>query len=318
MTGRVKPVLYADDLFLQHQTGLHPESPERLCTVYSYLKQRGLWNRFERGTICAAPPDAVIAVHDREYVRNVRDYAEDGGGRIETDTVVSPESYNVAVRAAGSAVSAVNDVITGGHPSAVCLSRPPGHHARPAAAMGFCLLNNVAIAARHACRTLGLDRVLIVDWDVHHGNGTQEIFYSDERVCFFSVHRSPFYPGTGEREETGSGPGIGTIFNLPLAFGISRRDYIAAVNSQLEAAARACRPELVLVSAGFDAHGLDPIGSLGLATEDFIELTRAVAEVAGHYCQGRVVSLLEGGYNVDALAESVECHLRELLAQSAV
>jgi len=180
--------------------------------------------------------------------------------------------------------------------------------------MGFCLFNNVAVAAAHAMAEHEISRVLIIDWDVHHGNGTQAIFYDSARVVFFSVHRHPFYPGTGADNEIGTGDGLGTTFNLPLRFGISRREYIERFESMLHDAAARCRPELVLVSAGFDAHAADPIGSLGLETEDFETLSRDVLAVADQYCRGRLVSLLEGGYNLTALAESVECHVRTLLS----
>jgi len=178
--------------------------------------------------------------------------------------------------------------------------------------MGFCLFNNVAVAATHALGQHEVSRILIVDWDVHHGNGTQDIFYESEEVTFFSAHRYPFYPGTGAMDETGHGPGLGTTINLPLRFGISRRDFVDQFQLKLEQAATRCRPELILISAGFDAHAADPIGSLGLESEDFGLLTRLVTDIAAAHCQGKIVSLLEGGYNVDALAESVAAQLEVL------
>jgi len=181
--------------------------------------------------------------------------------------------------------------------------------------MGFCLFNNVAVAAAHALAVHDLDRVLIVDWDVHHGNGTQNIFYATDRVAFLSIHRFPFYPGSGAADETGTGAGLGATRNVPLPFGVSQEEYHAAFNAALEQIAAATRPQLILISAGFDAHALDPIGSLGLESHDFSSLTRQVVAAAKQFCDGRVVSLLEGGYNVDALAESVQCHLETLLAQ---
>jgi acetoin utilization deacetylase AcuC-like enzyme len=174
--------------------------------------------------------------------------------------------------------------------------------------MGFCLLNNVAIAAAHARAAHRLDLVLIVDWDVHHGNGTQDIFYADGQVSFFSAHRFPFYPGTGDTDETGTGAGLGAIFNLPVEFGTSRDDYKKAFAAMLEDAARRSRPQLILLSAGFDAHREDPVGNLGLESEDFADLTRMITAVADQHCGGKIVSLLEGGYNVERLAESVELH----------
>jgi acetoin utilization deacetylase AcuC-like enzyme len=227
---------------------------------------------------------------------------------------MSSGSSDVARKAAGTAIDAVEQVIAGPYRRALCLIRPPGHHALAASPMGFCLFNNAAVAARHAVECLGLARVLIVDWDVHHGNGTQDVFYSDGRVHFFSAHRAPFYPGTGAVEETGTGPGLGAIFNLPLRFGISRREFIEGFRTMLERAASRAKPELILISAGFDAHRADPVGSLGLETEDFVTLTRLVSGCAEEFCAGKIVSLLEGGYNLQALAESVQAHAEELLA----
>ena len=308
-------LLFTDDCFLQHETGRHPESAARLRAISRHLDQTGLAAKFTRGNVTPVEPEVLERVHGAGYISILRDIAERGGGRIETDTVMSRQSYDTALRAAGAAVAAVNAVIAGEHRRAMCLVRPPGHHALPSAAMGFCLFNNVAVAARHAIAAHGLSRVLIVDWDVHHGNGTQDIFEEDAEVYFFSVHRYPFYPGTGAENETGTGAGLGTTFNLPLEFGVSRRDYRAQFHSVLEQAADRCRPELILISAGFDAHAADPVGSLGLDTEDFGTLTDLVLDAAGQHCDGKVVSLLEGGYNVDALAESVGCHLERLLAR---
>lgn len=310
-------LLYCDDRFLRHDTGAHPESARRLEYVHAHLTETGLQGRFASGFVRPATVAELGRVHGPDYLVAVREFAEAGGGRIEVDTVLSPDSFQVARLAAGAAVDAVDQVLTGPHRQAVCLVRPPGHHARPRAAMGFCLFNNVAVAAAHALAAHDLSHVLIVDWDVHHGNGTQEIFYEDDRVYFFSAHRFPFYPGTGAAEETGRGRGLGTTFNLPLPFGISRKEYHERFARMLADAADRCRPELVLVSAGFDAHAADPIGSLGLETEDFATLTHLVQQVAAQHCGGRLVSLLEGGYNVRALAESVACHLEELLAAGA-
>jgi len=310
------PILYSDPCFLEHDTGSHPESAERLRSIYSRLEKTKLQKQFDRGVVQPATREQLERVHNPDYIDAVARFARQGGGRIQAETVVCPRSFDVALRAAGAAVSAVDDVIGGNHSRAVCLFRPPGHHALHNSAMGFCLFNNVAVAAKHAQAVYGLSRILIVDWDVHHGNGTQDIFYDDAETTFFSVHRSPFYPGTGDQNETGQGPGLGTIFNLPLAFGVSRGEYRERFHTILEQVAVRCRPELVLISAGFDAHELDPVGSLGLHSEDYEDLTQLVVSVAKQYCGGRIVSLLEGGYNVDALAESVEFHLEAFLYQT--
>jgi len=312
MSGDSPPLLFADPLFLEHRTGPHPESPERLRYLHEFLKSQPVAARFHPGRFLPAQPEQLALVHQPEYVESIRRYAAAGGGRVEADTVLSSESFDVACAAAGAAISAVDAVLSGTASRALCLVRPPGHHALADAPMGFCLFNNVAIAAGHALKQFGLNRVLIIDWDVHHGNGTQDIFYRSEQVYFLSAHRHPFYPGTGAAEETGSGPGLGTKFNLPIRFGTPRPAYLDRFQSLLESAASRARPELVLISAGFDAHRADPVGSLGLETEDFEPLTRLVIQVAEQYCQGRLVSLLEGGYNVHALAESVTCHMEAL------
>ncbi|MGQ0635112.1 MAG: histone deacetylase family protein [Planctomycetaceae bacterium] len=314
MNPAPRPLLFADTVFFEHQTGDHPESPARLRHLYRYLEDRPALARFAMGQVRPATRAELELVHKPAYIDRVRGFADQGGGRIEADTTVSRRSFEVAGKAAGAAIAAVDAVLSGAASRALCLTRPPGHHALPDAAMGFCLFNNAAIAARHAVRQHRLERVLIVDWDVHHGNGTQDIFYDDPHVWFYSVHRSPFYPGTGAAHETGRGAALGTKFNLPLAFGITRLNYREKFQTVLEQAAQKCRPELVLVSAGFDAHAADPIGSLGLDTEDFERLTKLVVDVARQFCGGKVVSLLEGGYNIEKLAESVECHMEALAA----
>jgi acetoin utilization deacetylase AcuC-like enzyme len=306
-------LLYDDDCFLQHETGAHPECAERLRRTRAHLRQAGLVKRCRVRSAVQADKADILRVHTAAHIDSVCHFAAQGGGRIEADTMVSRNSYDVALRAAGSACDAVRKVIAGDDLSALCLVRPPGHHAISRAPMGFCLFNNVAIAARVAIDQLDLNRLLIVDWDVHHGNGTQDAFWRDEQVAFLSIHRWPFYPGTGDRDETGSGPGLGTICNLPISYGTSREDYFAAFGDALTQVADRIQPELVLISAGFDAHRLDPVGSLGLETEDFQRLTRLVLDVTRTHCQGRVVSLLEGGYNTDILPLCVETHLAELL-----
>jgi acetoin utilization deacetylase AcuC-like enzyme len=307
-------LLYRDPLFLQHETGRHPERPARLLAVNARLDKAGLPARCKTGTFAPLSAEAIAQVHIPAVVAHVRETAEEGGGYLDSDTVVSPASYEVGLAAAGACVAAVDAVLSGSDRTALCLIRPPGHHATPTHSMGFCLFNNVALAARHALAR-GLNRVLIVDFDVHHGNGTQDIFWADPQVTFFSIHRygHGFYPGTGAADETGTGPGLGKTFNAPLPYGISRPDYHAAFRHFLERAADFSKPELVLLSAGFDAHGRDPIGSLGLQTEDYATLTRTVLDVARTHAGGRLVSCLEGGYDLEALVESVQAHLEALL-----
>jgi acetoin utilization deacetylase AcuC-like enzyme len=252
-------------------------------------------------------------IHQPAFLQEIAALASRGGGHADADTVVTAQSFEVARLAAGAVCHAVEQVVSGREKQALCLVRPPGHHALSDRAMGFCILSNVAIAARVAIDELGLDRLLIVDWDVHHGNGTQDVFYDDPRVGFFSIHRSPFYPGTGAADETGRGDGLGTTRNLPIEFGTSRDRYLSTFRRELETFADHIRPQLVFISAGFDAHREDPVGSLGLETEDFETLTTIVKDIASVHAGSRIVSVLEGGYHPQRLAESVQAHLEELL-----
>jgi acetoin utilization deacetylase AcuC-like enzyme len=312
-------LLYRDPLFLRHDTGRHPETAGRLRAVNERLEKSGLPERCVAGTYAPLTEEEVGRVHSPTVIEMVRDVVARGGGYIEADTVVSPESYDVALAAAGVCASAVSAVLDASERTALCLVRPPGHHATPTQSMGFCLFNNIALAARRALDRHELNRVLIVDWDVHHGNGTQDVFYEDPAVTFFSIHRfgGGFYPGTGAADETGTRAGLGHTVNAPVRFGTSRKDYRSAMLNRLEHAADVSKPELVLVSAGFDAHALDPVGSLGLEVEDFTWLTQAALDVAKTHAGGRLVSCLEGGYNLRVLAEAVEVHLKTLLENAA-
>jgi acetoin utilization deacetylase AcuC-like enzyme len=307
-------LLYTDPLFLRHETGRHPERPERLRAVTARLAKSGAAGRCVPGEYQPLTANEVKAIHTPAVVELARRAAEQGGD-LDPDTPVSPESYTVALAAAGACASAVDAVMQGKDRNALCLVRPPGHHATPTHSMGFCLFNNIALAAQRARQAHGLTRILIVDWDVHHGNGTQDIFYADPEVQFFSVHRygHGFYPGSGAADETGTGAGLGRTLNLPLRFGVTRKQYLAAFAAGLETAAAAIKPELILLSAGFDAHAADPIGSLGLEVEDFADMTRMILQTAGTHSGGRLVSCLEGGYDLEALASSVDAHLHELL-----
>lgn len=308
-------LLYSDPIYQKHDTGAHPECADRLVQIVNLLHAKGLDGACTRPECPAISLERLARVHPRKYSGLIDQFAARGGGILEVDTVVSPDSYRVALRAAGAVADAVERVLRGEDRRALCLVRPPGHHALADSAMGFCLFNNIAVAARVANEELAVDHLLIVDWDVHHGNGTQAIFWEDERVGFFSIHRWPFYPGTGAANETGGGAGLGTIMNLPTAFGTSRQDYLTSFATQLESFADRIQPQLILISAGFDSHRDDPIGSLGLKTEDFATLTRTVLQIADAYTQGRVVSILEGGYNTRVLADCVALHLRELMKE---
>ena len=304
--------IYQDAAFERHETGRHPESPSRIRAIRERLTDARISQIGRAGLTRKATLEEIGRIHDAGYVRKLEQTAKAGGGRLDADTVMSPESFDVALLAAGTALAAVDDVLSGKSTRALALVRPPGHHALAAEAMGFCLFNNVAVAAEHARAAHGLDRVLIVDWDIHHGNGTQDIFYDDGQVVFFSSHRYPFYPGSGAKDETGTGTGLGAIFNLPCEFGITRSDFKKAFESRLTQAVKRARPQLILISAGFDAHREDPVGNLGLENEDFGELTGMICRIANSECKGRTVSLLEGGYNVQRLAECVELHAAAL------
>jgi len=307
-------LLYRDDVFLQHDTGNHPERKERLRSINGLLEKTGLAALCTPGPFAPLTEDAVAAVHDPAMVLRAKCLAAQGGGRLDPDTVVCPASFHVALAAAGACVAAVDAVIRGVDRAALCLVRPPGHHATSTKSMGFCLFNNIAVAAHHAKTVHQLDRVLIVDWDVHHGNGTQNIYYADGAVFFYSIHRygGGFYPGTGAADETGTGRGLGSTLNVPLPWGTPRQEYLARFTHTVENVADKVRPQLVLVSAGFDAHRDDPVGALGLEAEDFVVLTQRVVDIAKVHCGGHIVSCLEGGYNLHALAESVRLHLETL------
>ncbi|WP_436715579.1 histone deacetylase [Roseiconus lacunae] len=309
-------LLYYDSIFQEHETGDHPESGWRILAVVRHLQFLGLDSSCERPAWDPATIDELCYVHTREYVESIRQFAAEGGGNLDDDTVVSEKSFEVARKAVGAVGDAVRRVVAGKASNAFCLVRPPGHHAMPDRAMGFCLFNNVAIAARIATHELALRRVLIIDIDVHHGNGTQAIFWEDADVGYFSIHRASFYPGTGASDEIGAGKGLGTTFNLPIEFGTSRESLMRTFEIGISQFAEHIRPQLVLVSAGFDAHKADTNGSLGLESEDYKRLTRCLLEIAQRHCDGKLVSVLEGGYNRYSLTESVDYHLHELLDAS--
>ena len=306
-------LFYYDPTLAEHETGDHPESPQRVLFVARHLAEIGLLDRLTQPDWQAISPARLAHTHAPGYLAQLEQFAAAGGGYLDSDTLCMHRSYDVARRAAGAVADAVSRVIAGEDRRAFCLIRPPGHHALADRAMGFCLLNNIAVGASLALAELDLSRVLIVDWDVHHGNGTQSIFWENERVGFLSIHRWPFYPGSGRADETGGGAALGTKVNLPIELGISRREYVDCLRRGVERLADKIRPELVLVSAGFDAHRHDPIGSLELETEDFRPLTQLVRGVADVHAQGRLVSVLEGGYDLRALADCVGVHLEELL-----
>ncbi len=303
------------DIYLRHETGIgHPERPERLLAINARLRSVGLMEKLTVIPPRPAGDEWLKTVHTAVHLGQLRGKVDRGEPYADThDTPICEASYTVAVEAVGGVMAAVDAVLSGEVRNAFCAVRPPGHHATADRSMGFCLLNNAAIAARYIQKRHKLPKVLIVDWDVHHGNGTQELFYDDPSVFYFSVHRYPFYPGTGSAEQHGAGKGKGATLNVPLPAGSGDREFLRAFSETLVPAAGQYHPDFVLVSAGFDAHRDDPLGGMRVTTEGFAEMTRIVKRIAEEHCQGRLVSVLEGGYDPDGLAASVEAHLRILM-----
>lgn len=303
--------------FLKHRTGEgHPERPERLAAIETALKGLGLWNRLAHPVPAPASLETLRLVHDADYIAVARrDIGADRATLSTGDTRVSPESWDAAILAAGAVCDAVDAVLTGKLRNAFCAVRPPGHHASPARGMGFCVFNNVAIGARHALRARGLERVLVIDWDVHHGNGTQDAFWTDPAVLQFHTQERGTYPGSGKEGERGAGAAEGRILNIELERGSGIEVFAKLYAERLAPAARAFKPQLILVSAGYDSHGDDPLGGLALRSEDFGRLTRLVLDLADELCQGRVVIALEGGYDLNALGASAAATIAELEAR---
>jgi acetoin utilization deacetylase AcuC-like enzyme len=305
-------LLYYDPIFLEHDTGSHPENADRLRAVLQLLEKNKADANCVKPKWKPATIEQLCHVHAADYIDSIKRFASDGGGQIEQDTVVSEKSFVAARTAAGAAIDAVRRVVAGEDKTAFCMVRPPGHHAMHSHPMGFCLFNNVAIGARVAIEEFGLERVMIVDWDVHHGNGTQHIFEEQSDVFFFSVHQSPLYPGTGARSERGRGAGQGTTLNCPLAPGAGDTAFLATLTDELVPATERFDPDFILISAGFDAHRRDPLANLEVTTGAYVEATRIVRDLAERHGSGRVVSTLEGGYDLQALGESVVAHVDAL------
>ena len=311
--GRVGFVSHS--AYLDHEMGSgHPESPDRLRAIRSHLESTGTLSRLVLLDPQPASKSWIAKVHLPSYLESLERRAPTSGyAALDPDTTMSVGTLQAAYLAAGGAITAVDAVMNSQVDQAFCAVRPPGHHAESDRAMGFCFFNNVAIAARYTQERHGLKRVLIVDWDVHHGNGTQHTFEEDPSVLFFSTHQYPHYPGTGRDTETGYGGAEGLTINVPMSGGEGDEEYREVFDKVLVPAADKFKPELVLISAGFDAHRDDPLASMNLTEEGYATLTKIVADIAKCHASGRIISCLEGGYHLKGLSASVERHLLELL-----
>lgn len=304
--------LFSHPVCTAHDTGpMHPESPDRLKAIMAALEKES-FALLQREDAPHAHRGQLLRVHPEHYIDEILAAVPDSDmyHHVDPDTVVSRLSGEAALRAAGGVCAAVDGVLSNRFRNAFCAVRPPGHHAERERSMGFCLFNNVAVGALHARAVHGLERIAVVDWDVHHGNGTQHIFWDDPGLFYASTHQYPYYPGTGRPDETGV---AGNIVNAPLEAGAGSEAFRAAMTETIVPALRAFAPQLVMISAGFDAHARDPLAQLRLTTEDFAWATRELSAVADEHCQGRVVSVLEGGYDLPALTSSVAAHLRALM-----
>ena len=310
-----KTGLVYDPRYLEHDMGMgHPESPNRLRAIVQQLEQSGTMAQLIRIAPRMAEDEWITKIHTAAYLASLKQHAPTSGRvSLDPDTSMSPGSLTAAYLAAGGALAGVDAIMNNEAEHVFCAVRPPGHHAEAGRAMGFCLLNNVAIAARYAQKKHGLSRVLIVDWDVHHGNGTQHSFEEDPSVLFFSTHQYPHYPGTGRASERGTEAGEGFTINVPMEAGEGDETYHAIFQKALVPAADDFKPDFVIVSAGFDAHRDDPLASMGLTEEGYADLTKIVAGIAKRHAHGRILSSLEGGYNLTALAASVDSHIKALL-----
>jgi acetoin utilization deacetylase AcuC-like enzyme len=296
----------------RHTREGHVENYRRLEETWKLLQIDGILPSLVHAPSTVAPLDAVLRVHTRAYLDRLESASLSGGGHLDADTYVTSDSYQVALLGAGGLLNLVDLVLRGEVGNGFALVRPPGHHALPHWGMGFCLLGNPAIAARWAQDRYGLQRILIVDFDVHHGNGTQDVFYRDPSVLYFSIHQYPFYPGTGAADETGLGQAEGATINIPFPAAVGDEGYLAAFRQILAPAARILRPELILVSAGFDAHWMDPLAHMRLTVTGYYQLVVELIALADELCQGRLVAVLEGGYRVNVLSHCVLSTLRAL------
>ena len=303
-------------IYLKHDTGQHVEVAARLEAVMAHLEETGLISRLSLIEPRPATVEEIALVHQKQYIKEIEETAAKGGGWLDPDTVMSADSYQAALYAAGGVIRATEAVMGGEVANAFALVRPPGHHATAGYAQGFCLFNNIAIAAKYALEKYKLERILIIDFDVHHGNGTQAAFYDNPRVMYLSTYEYPFYPGTGSLEETGSGEGRGTNLNVPLPAGCGDAEYLEVFEQIIAPAARRFNPRLILVSTGYDGHWADPLAMMNLSVDGFARIAVVIKGLAGELCDGRLALTLEGGYNLEALAASVKATFDVLLGDA--
>jgi len=315
--GRSATAYVYDPIYLEHNLPGHPEGRERLVRIMGLLKEKGLLKRLKPIEASPIPMEVLERVHSPDYIERVRLMAERGGGHLDLDTYMNASSYEAALKAAGGLVNLVKAILADEVNNGFALVRPPGHHAVRDRGMGFCIFNNVAVAARFALEE-GIERILIADFDVHHGNGTQDAFYNDPHVLYFSTHQYPYYPGTGHWSEIGEGEGRGYNVNVPLSAGVGDKGYRRIFEELLYPLAERYRPQLILVSAGYDAHWADPLAGMKLSITGYAHLTRVLKAMAEDFCGGKIAFTLEGGYHLEVLAYSVLNTFRVLLGDEDV
>ncbi len=309
----MKSAIIYSDHFLHHDPGSgHPESPERLKSIIRYLKNNPQFKNLEFIEPKPASINHIRDVHSEKYIQKVIEICEKGGGNLDPDTVVSRESFHVALMAAGAGITAGDMIMEGKLRNAFCALRPPGHHAEFDRGMGFCIFNNVAITAKYLQKKYGIEKIMIIDWDVHHGNGTQHIFEEDDSVFYFSIHQFPHYPMTGKADERGIGKGEGFTLNVPLRANSDDQIYLRVFREILQPAVESFKPKFILISAGFDSHISDPLGNMRVSDPCFFEMTKFVVRWAKNFSEGRIISFLEGGYSLFHLPFSVEAHILAL------
>ena len=302
----------SDPFYLKHKNEPHPENPGRLNAIQKNIESSKFYNNLTLIQPRKATIDDIAKIHDTGYIQSVEDSCRNGVRNLDADTVISTDSYQAALLSAGAGLEALDKILEGTVGNAFCAVRPPGHHAEQNKAMGFCLFNNVGVIARYAQDVKKLEKVFIFDWDVHHGNGTQHSFYKDSSIYYSSIHQYPFYPGTGSVDETGTGDGLGSNLNLPMRAYSCDADYINVIEHKLIPVIQKFNPDLIIISAGFDAHENDPLAQINLSTKCYGKMTQKLMEVANDVCDGRILSMLEGGYDYSALADSVQLHVETL------